>query len=149
MKDDAIRANSAFNCKKLWESFAIIRQNDVVKLKSPEEREAITNYLALTRFGLKKTEKLFSLLSSSQYFSPMKHFELWKGQLQRGKMTSGQIDIMTEILPMILANGAIERQDLIETNNTQLLAEGVMAYGGADKFDAELKSLSSFFLKAI
>lgn len=149
LRDDAWRANSKFSCKTLWESFATIRQNDVVKLKSQEEREAITNYLSLTRFGLHKTDKLFSLMSSSQYFSPMKHFELWKGQLQRGKMTSGQIDIMTEILPMILSNGAIERQDLIETNNTQLLAEGVMAYGDKDKFDAELKSLSSFFLKAI
>lgn len=149
LKDDARRANVGFNCKNLWESFAIVRSQDVVKLKTPEEREAITNYLALTRFGLHKSGKLFSLMSSSQHFSPMKHFELWKGQLQRGKMTSAQIDVMSAILPMILANGEIDRLSLVDTQNVQLLAEGVSAYGNKDRFDAELKSLSSFFLKAI
>jgi hypothetical protein len=92
---------------------------------------------------------LYSLLSSSQYFSAAKHYELWKGQKQRGAITSGQDDILKEALGIILSNGAVGRDDLIKEGNVQLLAEGVRAFGSPQAFDGELASLSSFFMKAI
>ena len=43
----------------------------------------------------------------------------------------------------------MNRDDLIETGNAQLLAEGVKAFGSLPTFNDELESLSSFFMKAI
>ena len=149
IRDDAIHFNASFSCPKIWNAYALVRQEDVVKLSSPEEREAMTNWLGLTRFGLGRSQKLYSLLSSSPYFSAAKHYELWKGQKQRGVITSGQDDVLREALCIILANGAIGRNDLIKKRNVQLLAEGVRAFGSPGAFDDELGSLSSFFMKAI
>ena len=118
-------------------------------LSSAAERDAVTNWLGLTRFGLGRTQKLYSLLSSSQYFSSAKHYELWKGQKQRRAITPGQDDVLKEALGLILANGAVGRGELIAEGNVQLLAEGTRAFGSAQAFDAELYSLSSFFMKAI
>ena len=64
-------------------------------------------------------------------------------------ITSGQDDVLREALRIILANGAIGRNDLIKKRNVQLLAEGVRAFGSPKAFDDELGSLSSFFMKAI
>lgn len=149
IRDAAIHANSAFSCRKLWEAYALIRQNDVVRLSSETEREAVTNWLGLTRFGLGRTNKLYSLLSSSRYFSATKHYELWKGQKQRGVITPGQDGVLKEALDIILANGALGCVELQADGNMQLLADGVRAFGTRQKFDAELSSLSSFFMKAI
>lgn len=149
IKEDALRVNKDFSCPKVWSAYALIRQQDVVKLTTPAEREAVTNWLGLTRFGLGSSAKLFSLLSSSQHFSAPRHFELWKGQKQHAPITAGQNDVLKEILPLILANGAMNRDDLIETGNAQLLAEGVKAFGSLPTFNDELESLSSFFMKAI
>ena len=149
IQDDAIHFNASFSCPKIWNAYALVRQEDVVKLSSNEEREAMTNWLGLTRFGLGRSQKLYSLLSSSPYFSASKHYELWKGQKQRGVITSGQDDVLREALRIILANGAIGRNDLIKKRNVQLLAEGVRAFGSPKAFDDELGSLSSFFMKAI
>lgn len=146
--DDARHFNSSFSCPKVWDAYALIRQNDVVRLSSAPERDAMTNWLGLTRFGLGRTQKLYSLLSSSQYFSSAKHYELWKGQKQRGTITPGQDDVLKEALGIILSNGAIGCDDLRE-GNVQLLAEGARAFGSPQAFDSELTSLSSFFLKAI
>ena len=149
IRDDSIHFNSSFSCPKLWNAYALVRQGDVVKLSSQTEREAMTNWLGLVRFGLGRSQKLYSLLSSSQYFSAAKHYELWKGQKQRGEITSGQDDILKEALGIILSNGAVGRDDLIKEGNVQLLAEGVRAFGSPQAFDGELASLSSFFMKAI
>ena len=149
IRDDSIHFNSSFSCPKVWNAYALVRQEDVVKLSSPTERDAMTNWLGLARFGLGRSQKLYSLLSSSQYFSAAKHYELWKGQKQRGAITPGQDDILKEALGIILSNGAVGRDDLIKEGNVQLLAEGVRAFGSPQAFDGELASLSSFFMKAI
>ena len=148
IRDDALHFNSSFSCPKVWNAYSLIRQNDVVRLSSVLERDAMTNWLGLTRFGLGRTQKLYSLLSSSQYFSSAKHYELWKGQKQRGTITPGQDDVLKEALGIILSNGAIGCDDLRE-GNVQLLAEGARAFGSPQALDAELFSLSSFFMKAI
>ena len=149
IRDDALHFNPSFSCPKVWDAYALIRQNDVVCLSSAAERDAVTNWLGLTRFGLGRTQKRYSLLSSSQYFSSAKHYELWKGQKQRRAITPGQDDVLKEALGLILANGAVGRGELIAEGNVQLLAEGTRAFGSAQAFDAELYSLSSFFMKAI
>lgn len=146
IRDDALHADASFSCPKIWNAYALIRQHDVVKLSTAAEREAVTNWLGLSRFALGQAPKLYSLLSSSQYFSPMSHYALWKGQKQRNAITAGQDDVLKEILPLILANGAMCRQDLIDSGDVQLLAEGVKAFGNAKNFNAELLSLSNFFL---
>ncbi|MGN0845513.1 MAG: DEAD/DEAH box helicase family protein [Kiritimatiellia bacterium] len=149
IRDDAHHFNASFSCSKVWNAYALIRQDDVVRLSSAPERDAVTNWLGLARFGLGRTPKLYSLLSSSQYFSFAQHYELWKGQKQRGAITPGQDDVLKEALGLILANGAIGYGELKAETNIQLLAEGVRAFGSPQAFDAELASLSSFFMKAI
>ena len=67
IRDDALHFNSSFSCPKVWNAYALIRQNDVVRLSSVPERDAVTNWLGLARFGIGRTPKLYSLLSSSQY----------------------------------------------------------------------------------
>ena len=148
IRDDSIHFNSSFSCPKVWNAYALVRQEDVVKLSSPIERDAMTNWLGLARFGLGRSQKLYSLLSSSQYFSAAKHYELWKGQKQRGAITPGQNGVLKTVLDIILANGAIDCQYLRE-NDRQLLAAGVKVFGNLQSFDGELASLSSFFMKAI
>ena len=108
----------------------------------------MTNWLGLARFGLGRSQKLYSLLSSSQYFSAAQHYELWKGQKQRGAITPGQDDILKDALGIILSNGAIDCQYLRDFDR-QLLAAGVKTFGNLQTFDGELASLSSFFMKAI
>ena len=149
IRDDAIHFKSSFACPKIWNAYALMRQSDVVRLSSEAEREALTNWLGLVRFGLGRTAKLYSLLSSSPYFSAARHYELWKGQKQRGVITAGQDDVLKEALRMILANGAIGCDELGAEGNVQLLAEGVGAFGSRQAFNSELASLSSFFMKAI
>lgn len=149
MRNDAIRFNSSFSCPKVWNAYALLRQNDVVGLSSVSERDALTNWIGLVRFGLGRTPKLYSLLSSSQYFSPARRYELWKGQKQRGVITAGQDDVLRAALDIILANGAIGCDELVADDNVQLLAEGAEAFGSRQAFDSELASLSSFFMKAI
>ncbi len=149
LRDDALRVSKDFSCPKVWSAYALLRPADVVKLATPAEREAVTNWLGLSRFGLGASTRLFSLLSSSRHFSAPRHFELWKGQKQHAPVTAGQNDVLKEILPLVLANGAMSRDDLIETGNAQLLAEGVKAFGSLPAFDAELESLSTFFMKAV
>lgn len=149
IRDDALHFNSSFSCPKVWNAYALIRQNDVVRISSVPERDAVTNWLGLARFGLGRSPKLYSLLSSSQYFSSAKHYELWKGQKQRGAITPGQDDVLKEALGIILANGAVGRGELIAEGNVQLLAEGARAFGSPQAFDTELASLSSFFMKAV
>jgi len=149
IREDALRVNKDFSCPKVWSAYALIRQQDVVKLTTPAEREAVTNWLGLTRFGLGASSKLFSLLSSSQYFSASRRYELWKGQKQHAPITAGQNDVLKTALDMILANGAVDCEYLRGQEEMQLLAEGAKAFGGAPAFDAELKSLSSFFMKVI
>lgn len=146
VRDDALHFDSNLSCPKIWNAYALVRQADVVKLATPSEREAVTNWLGLSRFALGQTPKLYSLLSSSPWFSAARHFELWKGQKQRTAFTAGQNDVLKAALPIILANGAISRNDLVESGNVQLLAEGVKAFGSPQGFDAELVSLSNFFL---
>ena len=147
VRDDALRVNKDFSCAKVWSAYGLVRQNDVVKLSSPAEREAITNWLGLSRFGLNVAPKLYSYLSSSQYFSAPRRFELWKGQKQHAPITLAQSDILKDALDMIIVNGAIDCATLREQGDVQLLAEGVRAFGNVAHFDAELTSLSSFILR--
>jgi len=149
IREDALRVDKNFSCPKVWNAYALLRQEDVVKLATPAEREAVTNWLGLARFGLGVAPKLFSLLSSSQYFSAPRRFELWKGQKQHAPVTAGQNDVLKTALGMILANGAVDCEYLRTQEELQLLAEGVKAFGGAAAFDAELKSLSNFFMKVV
>ena len=147
VRDDALRVNKDFSCAKVWSAYGLVRQNDVVKLSSPAEREAITNWLGLSRFGLNVAPKLYSYLSSSQYFSAPRRFELWKGQKQHAPITPAQSDILKDALDMIIVNGAIDCATLREQGDVQLLAEGVRAFGNVANFDAELTSLSTFILR--
>lgn len=146
IKEDALHYNKDFSCAKVWDAYALFRQSDVVKLETPAERDAITNWLGLTRFGLGQQQKLYSLLSSSPYFSPMRHYALWKGQKQRSPITGGKDDVMMAALQKILVNGALSCKDLVECEEFQLMAEGSAAFGSPQNFDAELLSLSNFFL---
>ena len=149
IKEDALKFNSSFTCKRLWDSYALIRQNDVVRLSSEAERDAMTNWLGLTRFGLGKTEKLYSLLSTSQFFSASQRYQLWKGQKQRTEISPAQDAVLKEILKTILTNGATSREDLVKEGRIPLIAQGVKAFGNTKTFDDELDSLSTFFIKAV
>lgn len=129
-------ANTHFISKRLWNSYAVLRPNNVRRI-TKEESEALTNIIQLVRFAFSQTERLDSAIATSkQYFS------LWLGQTQR-KLTEKQREIISRIVNYIASNGACTVRDIREDDATQA-AQMIRAFGNMQKADEALQSLYTF-----
>lgn len=129
-------ANTHFISKRLWNSYAVLKPNNV-RRTTKEESEALTNIIQLVRFAFCQTERLDSAMATSrQYFS------LWLGQSQR-KLTEKQREIISRIVDYIASNGACTVRDIREDNATHA-AQMVRAFGNMQKADEALQSLYTF-----
>ena len=135
--------NPDFQTISLWDAYSVLNPDDVVPLKTPSEKEALTNLIQLMRFAFKTSKQLRSLESLSA-----QRFELWCGQNQHDVLTETQRRIVLEITNYIVCSGACTTKDaLFSAKGGQFLMSVNSAFG-AKNVDTILKSLSSFMLAA-
>ena len=109
------------------------------KHTTKDEQSAMTNIIQLVRFAFHQIETLESLYPSAQ-----QRFNLWYGQVQR-MVTESQITIIRQIVDYIASNGACTIKDIIDDDKTRA-AQLIKAFGGKNKADEALTSLSTFLL---
>lgn len=132
-------ANSHFTCARLWNSYALLRPEEVRKNSKKEEKEALTNIIQLVRYAYHLSAKLESL-----YPTANQYFNLWCGQLQR-KLTQDQISIISRVVSYIASNGSCLISNIKENDRTYA-AQLIRTFGGKDKADEALLSLSKFII---
>ncbi len=134
--------NHKFRPLTLWNSYSVLHPNSVTPLKTPIERDALTNLIQLVRYACKTTDELRSLASLAA-----QRFELWCGQNQRESLSDTQKYIVKEITNYIVSNGTYTRTAMSQ-DNISLLARSKKAFGTLETVDRILTSLSSFMLAA-
>ena len=70
IRDDSIHFNSSFSCPKVWNAYALVRQEDVVKLSSPTERDAMTAGTMPIRISITRMRKRRLLKNRNRLFLP-------------------------------------------------------------------------------
>lgn len=131
--------NSKFNSTLLWNTYALVNPNAVVKFTTADEKDAITNIIQLVRFAYQQIQLLDSLSSSaSQYF------HLWCGQKHRN-ITDAQKELLKQVVTYIVTNGSCSVADVRESDKTYA-AQLIKSFGGRDKTDESLSSLSQFLI---
>ena len=132
-------ANNKFQPSRIWNSYAIVNPQSVKRHTTKEEKEALTNIIQLVRFANHQIEKLEGLYPLAQ-----QRFNLWYGQMQR-TVTETQIAIIRQVVDYIASNGACTIKDILEDDKTRA-AQLIKAFGGKQKADEALISLSKFLL---
>lgn len=129
--------NNRFSPQILWNSYAIVRENDVRRQTKREETEALTNIIQLVKFAFHKTERLECVLPSAR-----KMFNLWHGRKQMDVSTK-QIEILSKVVEYIAANGACDVRELRQ-NDATYAAQLINAFGKREKADEALLSVYNF-----
>ncbi|MDL2244407.1 DEAD/DEAH box helicase family protein [Parabacteroides sp. OttesenSCG-928-J18] len=141
LREKLVRSNNKFNPILLWNTYSVLDSAHVVKFRTKEEKEALTNIIQLVRFAFKRIPELRSLSSMAA-----SRFELWCGQNQR-PLTASQKEIIRNVVNYIVANGSSTINDLKEEDKP-FVAQMVRAFGSATAVNTAIISLSQFILKA-
>lgn len=132
-------ANAKFNPALLWNTYALLRPADVVKFTTKDEKDALTNIIQLVRFAFRHIPRLESLKGDAA-----KYFNLWCGQTWRG-ITDTQKNLLQQVVNYIVTNGSCTIEDIKEEDKTQA-GQIIQAFGGLDKANQVLSSLSQFMI---
>lgn len=137
--------SSKFKIATLWNSYSVLDTKKVKQFDMKEQRDAITNLIALVRYAFKTTDELKSFMSQTS-----RNFELWCGQKQRlAPLTDTQRTIALKIAQYIASNGALTLKEMQkDTSNMQLLAQSKKAFGSLENVSTTLLTLSRFILAA-
>ena len=131
--------NNKFNPHLLWNTYALIRPDAVVKFSTQEEKDAITNIIQLVRFAYHQITTLNSLhASANQYFN------LWCGQMQRS-ITEAQAALIKQIVSYIASNGSCTIKDIREWDKPYA-AQLIHSFGSLDQANESIQSLSQFLI---
>ena len=131
--------NNKFNPHLLWNTYALIRPDAVVKFSTQEEKDAITNIIQLVRFAYHQITTLNSLhASANQYFN------LWCGQMQRS-ITDAQAALIKQIVSYIASNGSCTIKDIREWDKPYA-AQLIHSFGSLDQANESIQSLSQFLI---
>ena len=141
LRDKLFAASRKFMPAILWNSYRILRPDDVYKFEGKEEASIITNIIQLVRFAYHKLEKLQPLTKSVE-----RNFNLWCGQEQR-IITKDQQALLRSIISYVASNGALTRKE-IGVYNIETLAQLVQAFGTKIALDEALDSMYSFIFRA-
>ncbi len=141
LREKLVRANNKFNPVLLWNTYSVLDSAHVVKFRSKEEKDALTNIIQLVRFAFKRIPELRSLSSMAA-----SRFELWCGQNQR-PLTTSQKEIIRNVVNYIVANGSCTMNDIKEEDKP-FVAQMVRTFGSAVAVNTAIISLSQFILKA-
>lgn len=128
-----------FSINRQWESYSVLRTENVKKLKGDIERKALTNLIQLVRFGLKYIPNLVSLVSNSN-----KLFNLWCGQVQR-KLSQEQMSLMANLVDYVSQNGFCTVDEIRATNRTQA-AQMIQAFGSIEEANNAIISMAKFII---
>lgn len=139
LREWLFRQDSHFATRIMWNVYRTLDAAKVSLFKSNEEREALTNLIALVRYALKLSPRLVPLLRNRE-----RRFNLWCGQTQRGELTPLQRAVMEKVCDYVLTNGAMRRGDFALTD----LAQAKAAFGTLEAVDEVLVNFSAFMLKS-
>ena len=131
--------NNKFNPHLLWNNYALIRPDAVVKFSTQEEKDAITNIIQLVRFAFHQITALNSLHSSANQY-----FNLWCGQMQRN-ITDAQATLIKQIVSYIVSNGSCTIKDIREWDKPYA-AQLIHSFGSLDQANESIQSLSQFLI---
>lgn len=141
LRDKLFAVNRKFMPAILWNSYRILKPENVDKFEGREEAGIITNIIQLVRYAYHKLEKLQPLTKSVE-----RSFNLWCGQEQR-TITQDQKSLLRSIISYVASNGALTRKE-IGQYNIETLAQLVQAFGTKIALDQALESMYSFIFRA-
>lgn len=131
--------NNKFNPHLLWNTYALVNPEAVVKFSTQEEKDAITNIIQLVRYAYHQIATLNSLhASANQYFN------LWCGQMQRS-ITEAQASLIKQIVSYIASNGSCTINDIREWDKPYA-AQLIHSFDGKEQANASIVSLSQFLI---
>ena len=131
--------NNKFNPHLLWNTYALVHPDAVVKFSTQEEKDAITNIIQLVRYAYHQITTLNSLhASANQYFN------LWCGQMQRN-ITEAQAALIKQIVSYIASNGSCTIKDIREWDKPYA-AQLIHSFGSLDQANESIVSLSQFLI---
>lgn len=131
--------NTKFNPSQLWNTYALIAPESVVKFSTREEKDAITNIIQLVRYAFHQITILNSLHSTATQY-----FNLWCGQTQRS-LSEAQKSLMKQIVAYIGSNGSCTIADIRDWNKLSA-ARLIHAFGDIERTNDAIVSLSQFLI---
>ena len=132
-------ANAKFSRTLLWNSYAILKPQDVRNYTTKEEKDSLTNIIQLVRYAFHQINRLESLYPQAQ-----QRFNLWYGQTQR-TINDAQIEVLKQVVNYIASNGACTLK-AIHDDDTTRAAQIIQAFGNAKMANDALASLSQFII---
>ena len=140
VQDKLLNENSLFKPYSIWTNYQVLDNANVETLDTKHNVNALTNYIPLCNYAMKKSNKLNSLFG--QY---LKRFNLYLGMSQR-TLSGEQELVMRKISEYILNDGAITSDEL-NTIDADLWRNGVNAFKNIQFLSNEMSTLSKFILK--
>jgi type I restriction enzyme, R subunit len=137
LEDKLKKANSRFEKRVLWNSYAIVCGDKVQRATKKQEAEALTNIIQLVRFAYRQTARLESACPTARQM-----FNLWYGQKQQN-ISPKQREVVSQVVDYIAANGACSVHEIKQVASdwaNQLSA----AFGGAHQANEALISVYNF-----
>ena len=131
--------NNKFNPSQLWNTYALIAPESVVKFSTREEKDAITNIIQLVRYAFHQITILNSLHSTATQY-----FNLWCGQTQRS-LSEEQKSLMKQIVAYIGSNGSCTIADIRDLDKPYA-ARLIHTFGDIERTNDAIVSLSQFLI---
>ncbi|MBO7081359.1 MAG: DEAD/DEAH box helicase family protein [Neisseriaceae bacterium] len=139
LRDRLLAENRQYTAEYIWKNYKALDKS-VDELDTKANAARLTELIQIMRYAYKKTPKLTSIIKGYA-----RGLNLYFGQTQRS-FNEEQQAIMREIAEYIINNGAITAQELHDTIDTNLWKDAITAK--ITDFDAEIKTMSQFLLKA-
>ena len=140
MQDKLVNENSLFKPYSIWTNYHVLDNKNVEVLDTKYNVNALTNYIPLCNYAMKKSYKLNSLFG--QY---LKRYNLYLGMSQR-TLNEEQEKVMKRISEYIINGGAITSEEL-NIIETDLWRNGINAFKNINLLSNEMNTLAKFILK--
>lgn len=141
VKDRLTNENSLFKPYSIWSNYRVLDSKNVEIFDTKYNVNALTNYIPLCNFALKKNDKLRSLFG--QY---LRRYNLYLGMSQR-TLDNDQEKVMKEISEYIINDGSISCDEL-NSIDADLWRKGIRVFKNAQVLSNEMHTLAKFILKA-
>ena len=140
MKEKLMNENSLFKPYSIWTNYQVLDNKNVEVLDTKYNVNALTNYIPLCNYAMKKSNRLNSLFG--QY---LKRYNLYLGMSQR-TLNVEQESVMKRISEYIINDGAITSEEL-NAIDADLWRNGINAFKNIKLLSNEMSTLAKFILK--
>lgn len=140
VQDKLLNENSLFKPYSIWTNYQVLDNANVEKIDTKYNVNALTNYISLCNYAMKKSSRLSSLFG--QY---LKRYNLYLGMSQR-TLNEEQEKVMKRISEYIINGGAITSEEL-NIIDTDLWRNGINAFKNIQSLSNEMSTLAKFILK--